>query len=374
MVAKIILSLLKHVDARVVTEAVETTVKCAKAPVSDAIVQMGKRSSSDLLHFTGKSLRARLAPVIDGYNSTKLATSRKFKTSEVILDNWDDAFGFADKSGVYRNAINRLNASGAIDDYILARAPQLKGTDDFVRIKKVLNEYLEHNLDIYSYPRIEKILRDFNPEIVEKLRKGAVIYVHDDKKSYGIIAEIYKTINPDAKVITGWKNLKDFAATQKNLNVIMLDDCLVSGDSARKVFESIVGKNGCPNVNNVDLYLLTAFDEGLAKLPKELKVKYAGELKHKLRNSSYFRDVLPDKDKGLLMSILGTGNPKFNAYSAIMFEYMAPNNNSRFASDMIKHLFSGPECAIKGVFQDILANEKVSEYIMDNLSRAQKIG
>ena len=128
MVAKIILSLLKHVDARVVTEAVETTVKCAKAPVSDAIVQMGKSSSSDLLHFTGKSLRARLAPVIEGYNSTKLATSRKFKTSEAILDNWDDAFGFADKSGVYRNAINRLNASGAIDDYILASQILRSGT------------------------------------------------------------------------------------------------------------------------------------------------------------------------------------------------------------------------------------------------------
>ena len=160
--------------------------------------------------------------------------------------------------------------------------PYLRGKSRSRSVESIISElnYLDPlevvltgiNLSSYNYNGINLTglldrLKDFN----FRIRLGSL--------EVGVISDEF---------LTACKNLKDFAATQKNLNVIMLDDCLVSGDSARKVFESIVGKNGCPNVNNVDLYLLTAFDEGLAKLPKELKVKYAGELKHKLRNSSYF--------------------------------------------------------------------------------------
>ena len=74
------------------------------------------------------------------------------------------------------------------------------------------------------------------------------------------------------------------------------------------------------------------------------------------------------------MGILGTGNPEYNAYSAMMFEYMAPNNNSKFGAQMIKQLFTGPECSIKGVFEPVVANDNVSNGILKTLDKLRNVG
>lgn len=378
MVSNIILSLLRHADKKIVKTAAKSLVKMAP-PVTEVIkstdnVLINKVGKSDVLDLSAKTLKTKISRVLQSYNARKLEVSKKFGTSDKILNNWKDMFGVADKNGVYKNAVEYLAKSGKIDSYITSRLPQITDPKDIEFVRNILTKYLEKNLDIYSYSRIEKILRGFNPEITAKLNKGAVLYVPDESKSYGIISEIYKTINPEAKVVTGWKNLKEFAKTQKDLDVIMLDDCLVSGESATKAFESITGKSGCADVRNVDLYLLSAFEEGVAKLPKGINVKYNGELRHNLKFSDYFKNEVENRHKGLLMSLLGTGSPEYNAYSAMMFEYMAPNNNSKFAAQMIKELFSGPECAIKGVFQPVKADDKVVNSVMNVLTNLRHTG
>ncbi len=368
MVAQILLGITKG------TKGVARKLLKPLATESCAIIS---KSESAVTSFTKntvnnakKSIKNTIKKTLDKYNAKKLATSAEHGTSQRILNNWQESFGVTNKDGVYQNAIEHLQKTGSIDKYILERCPELKGTKDFERVKSLLTGYLEKNLDIYTYERIQKILSGFNKSICEKLQKGAVIYVPDEAKSYGIIADIYKTINPDAKVITGWNALKNYSKTQKDISLVVLDDCLVSGESAVKNYESIL--NGCSNVKEVDMYVLTAFKEGAKKLPKGINLHYDGELKDTLRNSDYFKNGVDNKYKNLLMQFLGSGGSGYNSSSAIMFPYMSPNNNSLFATNMIKQLFTGPECAIKGFSTGITPNEKVATSITSVLDRLRK--
>ncbi len=374
MVVKIVKTLLKHIDIVPIAKVATVPAKSVQKPIGELLTGGAKNTVTTGINGL-KSLRTKLSPKIEAYNARKLAVSKKFGTSDKILNNWNDSFGIANKEGVYQNAINHLNKSGSIDDYIIDRIPNLpKNSEDFAKIKKLLNQYLEKNLDIYSYSRIEKILNGFNKEIAPKLKNNGIIYVHDDTKSYGIITELYKTINPDAKIVTGWNNLKEYSKLHKDFNIVMLDDCLVSGESASKVFKNIKETAINDNIKNVDLYVLSAFEKGVSKVPKGLNVHYSGALKQDLRNSEYFKRDVDNKYKGMLMGILGTGNPEYNAYSAMMFEYMAPNNNSKFGAQMIKQLFTGPECSIKGVFEPVVANDNVSNGILKTLDKLRNVG
>lgn len=300
---------------------------------------------------------------LDLYNTCKLLKSEGFNTGTRIINRWKPEYGIQ-INGVYRNAIEELNQSGAIDRYIGQRFPTIKSKADIEYIKGILNKYLEKNLDIYTYQRISKILSGFHPEIAQKLKNGAIIYMPNKEKSYNLITQMYKEINPDAKIIEGYKNLKTFLQDKKGVEIIVLDDCLVSGKSAaglhKNIFLDIPG--GKEKVKSVDMYVLTASSDGLNKVPKEIKVHY-DSLKHSLTKSDYFKNELQPEEKNILLAALGSSDLKYNQYCAVMFPYMSPNNNSLFSAHMIRELFSGPECAIKGIFSpteiDVLRSEAI---------------
>ena len=352
-------------------EAVQTVTKVSKAKMPVTMTEVVLKPDTVEIGKTAKEGRSALEAAINVYNERKFTTADKFGSTKRILNNWKDIYGIEGQNGGYKYAIEHLDKSKAIDKFITERFPEITSEEDLSAIKSVLTKYLEKNLDIYSYKRIDSILRSFNKDILPKLEDGAVLYVPDEGKSYNIITEMYKRINPDAKVVTGWNKLIDFQSKAKDLNVIVLDDCLVSGESAIKTFESIKKSGKLPNVKDVDMYFLTAYEEGLKSLPKDMNVHYAGEPRQYLRNSNYFRNEVDNKYKGILMKLLGTGNPKYSAYSSIMFPYMSPNNNSLFGAQMIKQLFSGPECAIKGFSTPVLAEPKVSENIAMMLEKAR---
>ena len=58
--------------------------------------------------------------------------------------------------------------------------------------------------------------------------------------------------------------------------------------------------------------------------------------------------------------------------SAVMFPYMAPNNNSIFAANMIESLFSGPRFAIKNCEKVGVSKEGKLEYPPQWLARLLK--
>ncbi|MDY6358091.1 MAG: hypothetical protein SPL73_07665 [Cyanobacteriota bacterium] len=316
-----------------------------------------------------KHVRSEFDETLNMYNIEKLRTSEKFNTGTRELNNWMNSYGFKDNKGQYSVAINHLNETGAIDKYIAKRFPNIKDSRQIARLRGVLNNYLEHNLDIYTYPRITDILTKFNKEISQKLKDGAIVYVPSKTKSYGLITEMYRQINPDAKIVTGWNNLKKYMASNKDLKIVTLDDCLGSGKSALDLQQTIANaaKQTNSKVKSLDLYVLSAYENGLKKLAdKNINVHY-DSVKTFLNKSDYFKNEVKGSNKQLLLGALGSPDPKFNAYGAIMFPYMAPNNNSLFSAQMMKELFTGPECAIKNVFAALEANEKISSSILRNL-------
>lgn len=333
--------------------------KTSEKLVVDTFEKSGAKISDAMRYVKGG-----VKDALDKYNLEKLAKTKRFGSTETVLNNWQDKFGIAE-GGVYQNAIKYLKDKGAIDKFIVERCPQLKDSPDFATAKRLLTQYLEKNLDIYSYPRIEGILRKFDSSITKKLSEGAVIYIPDDKKSYNIITELYKAVNPKVKVINGYGELQKLSASSKDLKLIILDDCLVSGESAQGIYKSITDACG-KNLKELDMYFLTGYKEGLKNIPSKITTHVDGDLRQFLRFSDYFKG-LKNNEKGLLMQLLASGHPKYNIYGAIMFPYMAPNNNSLFSAHMIRELFSGPEIAIKGITTDVQAGESIANGIISNL-------
>ena len=120
------------------------------------------------------------------------------------------------------------------------------------------------------------------------------------------------------------------------------------------------------------MYVLAASSDGLNKVPKEIKVHY-DSLKQSLTRSDYFKNELAPEEKNILLAALGSSDLKYNQYCAMMFPYMSPNNNSLFSAHMIRELFSGPECAIKGIFSpteiDILRSEAIKKALRKALAK-----
>lgn len=309
--------------------------------------------------------------ILKNYNIQKIASAQRHGRTTEILNNWQGAYGIANKQGVFENAINKLKGEGgAIDTYLSTAFPNLNPTTRN-EARQILIKYLENNLDIYSYPRLRSILRDFSQQI-KKSGENTVIYIPDETKSYGIIGSLFKEINPESKVVTGWKNLQEYSVKNPNVNVAILDDCLVSGESAVKLYDSIA--TSCPNVQNIDMYICAAYQKGISRVAQEapkLNLHYSGTPKLTLEETDFFKNLIimaGGKPKTVQQDFLKTllrcqdTSQGYAAGTAIMFPYMAPNNNSLFSANMIQHLFSGPQFAIKNIEKNIISKEGRLEY------------
>ncbi len=340
------------------------------------------KTQKEIKEFSKKiDFEHRLAEVLDKYNATKLASAQKRGRTLEILDNWKPEFGIRNSNGVYQNAINELSKqNGAIDKYIATVFPDIS-SETAKNAKSLLTKYLERNLDIYSYERIEDILKGFASQI-QKSGKNPVIYVPSDEKSYGIIAEIYKKIAPDAKVVTGWKNLIDYSSKHPNTNIAVLDDCIMSGKSVEDIYNSV--RQSCKGVKDIDFFACTACEKGVnqikANIP-EAGIHYDGQLRKTLEESDFFKELMitiNGKEKKIQQDFLKTllrcqdTTQGLATGSAVMFPYMAPNNNSIFAANMIESLFSGPRFAIKNCEKVGVSKEGKLEYPPQWLARLLK--
>lgn len=299
--------------------------------------------------------------VLKAYNDTKLACAAKRGRTNKILNNWKDEYGIPTSDGVFKNAIDKLKNGGHIDEYIDLAFPAANTTTK-AEAKELLTKYLESNFEIYSYDRIKNILKNFSRQI-EKTGGNTIIYVPDQNKSYGIISALYKQSNPNAKIVVGWKNLQNYTAQNPKTNIAILDDCLVSGNSAESIYNSI--QTGCKNINQVDIYVCAAYQKGVNYLKSKtpnLNIHYDGKAKKTLEETDFFKNLIimvGGKPKRVKQDFLKTllrcqdTSQGYSAGTAIMFPYMSPNNNSLFSANMIQHLFSGPQFAVKNIEKTI---------------------
>ena len=147
-------------------------------------------------------------------------------------------------------------------------------------------------------------------------------------------------------------------SSSSSSDIIILDDCIASGDSAIDVYNKI---KDFPNCNGVSMYSFVVTKEGLSKIAESapnLQVHYDGSPMLPVRETEFYNSLTLIGPKGKPIKIqqdffvtLLEGAAKQSQYSsngyAIMFEHMAPNNNNIFASNMILQLFSGPRVAVK---------------------------
>ncbi len=312
--------------------------------------------SADDISFAGKT--EELIETIEQYYQGKINSAIKHSDiqGQQILCNWKDEYGIPDADGKYMAAVRELLKDGGAADMFLDEAfPKLDKTTRN-NAKKVLGEYLENNLDIYSYDRIRAILSDFGEQI-EKI-DNPVFYIPKKGKSYDIIATLYKETNSNAHFVTGKEMLQEYCAVNPGANIIIMDDCLASGNSAIDVYNEIKGIDG---LNDINLFTLLATKDGAQKVAQDapgLNLYYNGELKAPLKETDFYESLgikigkkINHVQQDFLTTLLGGAASSQNQYSlgnyAIMFQYMAPNNNSIFASNMIQHLYSGPRVAIK---------------------------
>ena len=312
--------------------------------------------SADDISFAGKT--EELSETIEQYYQGKINSAIKHSDiqGQQILCNWKDEYGIPDADGKYMAAVRELLKDGGAADMFLDEAfPKLDKTTRN-NAKKVLGEYLENNLDIYSYDRIRAILSDFGEQI-EKI-DNPVFYIPKKGKSYDIIATLYKETNSNAHFVTGKEMLQEYCAVNPGANIIIMDDCLASGNSAIDVYNEIKGIDG---LNDINLFTLLATKDGAQKVAQDapgLNLYYNGELKAPLKETDFYESLgikigkkINHVQQDFLTTLLGGAASSQNQYSlgnyAIMFQYMAPNNNSIFASNMIQHLYSGPRVAIK---------------------------
>ena len=312
--------------------------------------------SADDISFAGNT--EELSETIEQYYQGKINSAIKHSDiqGQQILCNWKDEYGIPDADGKYMAAVRELLKDGGAADMFLDEAfPKLDKTTRN-NAKKVLGEYLENNLDIYSYDRIRAILSDFGEQI-EKI-DNPVFYIPKKGKSYDIIATLYKETNSNAHFVTGKEMLQEYCAVNPGANIIIMDDCLASGNSAIDVYNEIKGIDG---LNDINLFTLLATKDGAQKVAQDapgLNLYYNGELKAPLKETDFYESLgikigkkINHVQQDFLTTLLGGAASSQNQYSlgnyAIMFQYMAPNNNSIFASNMIQHLYSGPRVAIK---------------------------
>ncbi len=314
------------------------------------------------LGFYGKK---KSMPSIDRADYNKFTAEKISKNgakTNLTVETTDDALKLLKQEG------------GAVDKYI-AEMLEEKGLslDSATRkqVRELLCQYLDSNLDVYSYGRIGNILKDFDAQI-KNLGEGTVFFRPEEGKSYDILMALYKKHNPNAKFATTAADLKGCK------NVVIIDDCSVSGNSLISLYDKQL-KDVLSEDGKVQAFFLTAFDEGLERIKTKLgtnnvsinqgtgsrvNVHHYGASKSILPESDFFKNLSVEQRNLLstflqvdakvprtqeLMSFARDKNVPFNVKptqgyqhsgTAILFDYMGPNNNSPFSSLMLKDLFA----------------------------------
>ncbi len=302
--------------------------------------------------------------ILKNYHKKKANNVLKYKDENrtvKYLDNWQEEYGIADNNGVFSNAINKLKkAGGEIDQYLKLILPNGNETT-IKKARELLIKYLENNLDIYSIDRLKGILNNFSTKIKE-LGPNKILYIPDADKSYSLISSLYLKEHPDIKTIIGHHNLVDYTKNNPNMNIVILDDCICSGESAVKLYNSIT--DNCQNISSVNMFVCTAYKNGLNEINNKasnLNLHYNGDPRLGLEDSDFYKNLKIDKfdvQQKFLKTILRyDDSPKeYRLGSAIMFPYMAPNNNAVFSAKIIEGLFTGPNVAIKNNEKTIKAS------------------
>ncbi len=257
-----------------------------------------------------------------------------------------------------QEALGKIYESESFAQHIENMSAQLGVPKE--KCEALLKTYLDNMLDIYSYDSIVSTLRTLS-ENLSGINGPKVFYIPESGKSYDILAEIYKTHDPNARFITGPEALKEYLQKNGQTNVIILDDCIGSGNS---VIEAVDRIKNLPNIQSITSANIVSSEGGNGNIEARFKNSQpevhliSTKTVKDLKDCDFFKALSPSDQT--LLSLLVNGPKQIGEqidYSesglSIQFPYMAPNNNSKFAARMLRETFCGPECAIKNIYARI---------------------
>jgi len=250
--------------------------------------------------------------------------------------------GLEDKFEIIRNpkARNVRSTAGQISKQL---APASMKEEDLEQVvnnlpsysKQIMLDYLLKNADVYSPRRLSICLKKLHDKFQRKsmLGDGTYYYVPAPKKSYGIIAMMYKLANniPNDRFIYDVRKIPP-----KAKRIIILDDIAGSGDQINS-HKNTARDHFFRNITIAPVLSTNTAAKRFSKNPnKTTFCPY--RIKDELIDSAYFKSLKGYEQNILLEEMEGLG---FSSGAlSVVFPYMGPDNNNLFFAKNIAPKFT----------------------------------
>lgn len=196
-----------------------------------------------------------------------------------------------------------------------------------------LAQYLESNLDVYTPERLSKLSKSMYNKIEQEMEtKGKtmedVLYLlGNGNKSIQAITYQYQQVNniPRKQFITTNDLLNE--SITKDKTIVLLDDCSISGRALQE------------NISILNLYTQNNVIYGIMDVSEQAQRKFNTELE-KYHSQDKYKIITPNKRNNSWESdnnsvYIALGDSGFEQeYFCTVFPYMAPDNNTEFASNI----------------------------------------
>ncbi|OGH97098.1 MAG: hypothetical protein A2104_05750 [Candidatus Melainabacteria bacterium GWF2_32_7] len=201
--------------------------------------------------------------------------------------------------------------------------------------KQIMLDYLIKNADIYSPGRLSVCLKKMHDKFQRKgmLSEGTYYYVPDARKSYGMIAMMYKLVNniPNNRFIYESTNIP-----LKAKRIIILDDIAGSGDQLNK-HKDRLRVNFNKNITIAPVLSTSSAAKRFSKNTKNITF-CPHRIKDGLVDSAYLKSLKGVEQQILLEELENLGFSDDGL--SVVFPYMSPDNNNSFFAKNIAPKFT----------------------------------
>jgi len=201
--------------------------------------------------------------------------------------------------------------------------------------RQIMLDYLMQNADVYSPRRLSICLKKMHDKFQKKgmLGDGTYYYVPAPKKSYGVIAMMYKLANN----ISNDRFVYDVRKIPpKAKRIIILDDIAGSGDQLNS-HKNTLRDHFFRNITIAPVLSTNTAAQRFSKNPNNTTF-CPYRLKNELVDSAYFKSLKGYEQNILLEEMEGMGF-SYNGLS-VVFPYMSPDNNNLFFARNIAPKFT----------------------------------
>ena len=241
--------------------------------------------------------------------------------------------------------MSKKELNAAIDATLFDRISE---QDKRCDVKSDVIQHLDNALMVFTPESIAKNLSEIHKNIIDfnkaqgKQKEDILYILPSEKKSYNLITHQYQLVNdiPQNK-ISNFIDLNLMSKDSQNKTFVILDDNTISGESLTESLMDLYKYKSSLEKHNNNIIIAPIFstEEGINAINKYINnnnrqskdILITNQKQHKAWNDNI-------KDENSLNLALGsTFYDFYNPYPkkpCLIFPYMAPDNNSEFASNI----------------------------------------